>query len=240
MTRSLQTTGSGGISLFDAAKKALAEAKTLREVKAIVDKTAALREYARRAKDKSLIENATALKMDAERQIGKMMEEARRTGQMSRGTRGQLRGRDSSGETVRDSPENRPSLRSSGIDTHLAHRARRLASVPDAAYERMRTDAGQSASRRVATHEPGRAIHHPINPSQYSNILMEELVEKIKAMVDGRKMTALASMRGEISSSARDKIEDSITRSIDLLRLLKRRLLTEGAEVITITERRTS
>jgi hypothetical protein len=238
-SRSLTTTArSSQASLFDLAKKTLAEAKTLREVKDIADKAASIKEYARRAKDKALIEDATSLKMDAERKVGEMMAEMRETGQMNRGSRNSFRGRDSSGEPVRGLPENRPTLRQSGVDHHLAERARRLAQVPSGAYERMRSEASQRASRRVETHEPRRALSHPIRVPQYALVVMEGMAEKIKVAVEGRKMESLVSMRDEFTEATREEIERHISESIEKLKRLKKRLFSEAEIVQLTTDRR--
>lgn len=57
---------------YDQARTALAEAKSLREVKVITDKMTALKEYARRAKDKDLELMAQEMRLRAERKFGEL------------------------------------------------------------------------------------------------------------------------------------------------------------------------
>lgn len=119
---------------YDAACKALAEAKAVDEVKKIRDVAEAMRAYAKQAKNKWLEIDAAEIRFRAERRIGELMSSQRETIGLNEGQR--LAGRDSAGpiQTRRD---DRPTLDDAGIDKHLADRARKLAAVPEEQFAGM-------------------------------------------------------------------------------------------------------
>lgn len=111
------------ISKYETAKRALAEARNVDEVKDIRDKAMAMRVYAQQAKDKSLEENAIEIRFRAERRLGQMMED----GKEDRASRGQ--------PSISFEKTNKPTLASQGIDQNLAHRARTFSRMPEEEFE---------------------------------------------------------------------------------------------------------
>jgi N6-adenosine-specific RNA methylase IME4 len=115
---------------YDAARRALAEAHRIDEVKDIRDKAAAMALYARQAKDGELIALATEIRKRAERRLGEIMEEERKAGRLATGKEGKRKALGSPKD-----PRDRPSLAEQGIGKALADRARKAATMPEEKFE---------------------------------------------------------------------------------------------------------
>jgi len=128
------------LSFYDQARTALAQAKTLAEVNEIADRSAAVREYARRAKDRELQINAQEMVIRAERRLGEMVVYIKKTTGLHEG------GRPKSGSNS-EPVSARPSLDEIGIDKKLSSRAQRLASISERAIEARLTAWREGAAR---------------------------------------------------------------------------------------------
>jgi N6-adenosine-specific RNA methylase IME4 len=117
------------LSLYDTACKALAAAKDLGEVKDIADKAVALKEYARRAKDRELEVNAAELRIRAERRLGEMLSVEKAAGRIAEG-------RPAKAKNCADEEQfpQRAKLDEIGIDRKLSARAQKLAVFDESAF----------------------------------------------------------------------------------------------------------
>lgn len=149
---------SSAIALLDRAVAALAEARTIPEVKELLDIAAAAQEYARRVKlSQDVIDHATEIRIRAERRLGELLRETYR----ARGG-GDKRSPDHLSLPSTGDPSGAPTLADLGVSRDLSSRAQRLAGLDDEEFEE-RIVAGKaegtlsirSVSRPHVTHNSG-------------------------------------------------------------------------------------
>jgi N6-adenosine-specific RNA methylase IME4 len=142
--------GSGAMSValahYDTACRALAEARSLDEVKAIRDKAVAMAAYARQAKNHDLEADAVEIRMRATRRLDQLRQVQKETVGLNRGAAG---GGEKNGPRglLKNPRDLRPTLTSQGIDKNLAHQARVLGAMDEAAFEHKVSEARASATR---------------------------------------------------------------------------------------------
>jgi hypothetical protein len=128
---------------YDAACRALAEAKSVDEVKGIHNEAAALAAYARQAKNKDLEANAMKIRMRAERRIGELIKSQSETVGLSKGGRPPKTG-------LSENPVSKATLKETGIDKNLAHRARSAAAVPEEKFDEIIEESATRLKSEVA------------------------------------------------------------------------------------------
>lgn len=122
---------------YDAACRALAEAKSVDEVKDMRDKSEAVRCYAKQAKNKQLEVDAAEIRLRAERRLGEILRETPKNPGIA-GAAGPGRGNKNpvpEGDRVLA-----PTLSDLGIDKKLSSRAQKLAAVPEPEFESQLAD----------------------------------------------------------------------------------------------------
>jgi hypothetical protein len=118
---------------YDAAKRALAAAVAVDEVKRIRNEAAAMKAYARQADDQSMVHNAEALIERATRQVGLLMR--KQAAAIGKAKPPSGKGQRKTDRRVGTRPDGPPTLREAGIGKHLADRARKLAKLSDDEFE---------------------------------------------------------------------------------------------------------
>ena len=119
---------------YEAACRALAEAKSTDEVKDVRDKAEAIRLYGRQAKNKQLEIDATEIRIRAERRLGQMLSEQKESGGFAKGSQGRFKTISPTGGSEEEPPVP-PTLAEVGISKKLSSRAQKIAAVPEAEFE---------------------------------------------------------------------------------------------------------
>jgi N6-adenosine-specific RNA methylase IME4 len=127
---------------YDAACRAVALAKTVDEAKKIRNEAAAMRAYAKQAKNKDMEADAVEIRMRATRRLGQMVKAQDETVGLARPP-------GSNKHRVKKQPDARPTLSSQGIDKNLAHQARALRNLSDNQFENAVTNARKAVQRTV-------------------------------------------------------------------------------------------
>jgi N6-adenosine-specific RNA methylase IME4 len=142
MTR---TGTANGLIRYDNARRAVAEAHRVDEVKTIRDKAVAMQAYAKQAKDTALITQATEIRMRAERRAGELLIEMKARKERHDG-KGQSR------EVLRSQPAtvSTPKLADLGINKTQSSRWQALASLNDERFEIVLQERSQRAYDSIA------------------------------------------------------------------------------------------
>jgi phage N-6-adenine-methyltransferase len=140
---------------YDAACRALSEAKSVDEVKAILDPARAMQAAARVSKNTTLEADAFEIRTRAERKLGELLRDAQRDGMFKPGRDDRPRLRVIEKPVNPEPPKQKPiTLPEIGIDKNLAHRARRLVEMPRKDFEDHVKE-----QRRLIEEEQKRKVH---------------------------------------------------------------------------------
>ena len=138
--RNMVTSGRA-LASYETACQAIAEARTVDEVKDIHDKAVAMAAYARLAKNRELEAAAIEIRMRATRRFDQRRQAQKETVGLSAGARG---------SRVRGARvDDKPTLASQGLDKNLAHQARLLGAMDEAAFARKVAEARDGVFRRA-------------------------------------------------------------------------------------------
>jgi hypothetical protein len=119
---------SGSLVVFEDARRAIAAAETIEQVNKILAMAIGLAAAARKATDRELEAEATALKFEAERRLGQLMAAQKETVGFSKG------GRPKTGIPENPVSGKPPTLAEAGIDKNLADKARKAAGMPETEF----------------------------------------------------------------------------------------------------------
>jgi hypothetical protein len=167
-----------GLTRYDAACRALAEARTVDEVKGIRDKAVAMQVYARQAKDRTLINDATEIRLRAERRVGELLIEMKERGE--RETKGG--DRKSKSQPVTLIP---PQLSDLGVSKMQSSRWQKLAEIADDDFEDVVDRARQGAASALDRAQQPRPKSKPEpKPKREVADVVAACVAEVKAIVN--------------------------------------------------------
>jgi N6-adenosine-specific RNA methylase IME4 len=128
----------GVLAKYDAARRALAEAQRVDEVKGIRDKAVALQVYAKQANDTELVRKATDIRLRAERRAGELLAEMEKNKGAVRGKTGRK------GKPVLDV---KPKLANLGVTKTQSSRWQKLAALGSNQFETLVADTHAKIAR---------------------------------------------------------------------------------------------
>jgi hypothetical protein len=118
-----------GLVRYEAARRALSEARQVDEVLKVRSDADRMKLYARQAKDRDLMADAVEIRLRAERQLGILIRAAKEAGQIAEG-------RKRKPENCSDEEQfPRVTLEEAGIDRKLSSEAQKRASISEQAFE---------------------------------------------------------------------------------------------------------
>lgn len=185
---------------YDAAITALAECRSVDEVKNWTDKAAAMQAYGRMAKDRTLEIDAAEIRIRAERRLGEMLAAQKEAGGLSRGAAGSGINQHTPKEVRSSVTTAAPTLADAGISKDLSARAQKLAAVPEQEFEnevgqwrdRVQAEGARVSARLEAAGErelaketkPVPKVVEPDEPLRARIAELEAEVERLKDELD--------------------------------------------------------
>jgi hypothetical protein len=185
---------------YDAARRALAAAHRVDEVKAIRDKAEAVRVYAKQAGDFALQNQAAEIRIRAERRAGALLVDMQTSGERQAKERGR--------PTKVSSPTTLPRL---GITRDQSSKWQRLARMIDDATFDKAVARTKENDGELTTAGLLRAVREIVTPSEVGvepeiNVVAAELIRDIESVSRKAKLEAVVRLRSRLNPTIRKKL----------------------------------
>lgn len=207
---------------YDAARKAIAAAHRVDEVKHIRDKAEAVRVYAKQAGDFELQNKAAEIRLFAERRAGQLLADMTK----NPGTRGEGRPRKDGTKSRRSNGATAypPTLDDIGVSKDQSSKWQRLAMlVDDATFEKALVQAREKDGE-LTTAALLREIREIVTPAEVLtepdiNVMAAELIRDIESASRKEKLKAVIRLRRRLNPTIRKKLilalKNSLTDAAD-------------------------
>ena len=192
---------------YDAACRAVAEARRVDEVLEITAHAEAMRAYARQAKNRQFELDAAEIRIRAERRLGELMAAQKAAVGVAKGNQHSARGG--------KNPEQPATLAEAGIDKNLAKRARTLAAVPGEKFEKLLSEKRQR--------EDWRTVLHPLGDAAEAGGITRERVESAAIRFAEQLATQNEALALQIETLVR-----RVAAALDEAKMWKERALAAG------------
>jgi len=203
---------------YDAARKAIAAAHRVDEVKAIRDKAEAVRVYAKQAGDFELQNQAAEIRLRAERRAGQLLLEMEK----NPGRRGEGRPRKDGTKVTRSSRLTAypPKLEDIGISKDQSSKWQRLALLVDeATFEKALVQAREKTGE-LTNAALLREIREIVTPTEVLtdpdvNVIASEMIRDIESEGRRGKLETVVRLRSRLNPTIRKKLILALKNSID-------------------------
>jgi hypothetical protein len=203
---------------YDAARRALAAAHRVDEVKAIRDKAEAVRVYAKQAGDFELQNQAAEIRLRAERRAGQLLLEMEK----NPGRRGEGRPRKDGTKITRSSRTTAypPKLEDIGVSKDQSSKWQRLALLVDeATFEKALVQAREKTGE-LTNAALLREIREIVTPTEVLtdpdvNVIASEMIRDIESESRRGKLETVVRLRSRLNPTIRKKLILALKNSID-------------------------
>jgi hypothetical protein len=199
----------GELEKYNAAKRALAEAHRVDEAKDIRDKAMAMRLYAMQARDRVLIDQATEIRLRAERRAGELLRDAEKA--KPRGSN-QHKHKDRSHAAT-----DPPTLAELGINKSQSSRWQKLAEIDGGEFEDVVARARQGASAALDRAQRPKPAPEP-KPKPKPKPDVAAVVATCVRSVKSALRAALSALDPKLDSEGRLDLFDQIETAIRAIR----------------------
>jgi hypothetical protein len=166
------TYGHADLTKYNAAKRALAAAISIDEVKDIRDKAAAMRLYAMQAKDRVLIDQATEIRLRAERRAGEILAEMADRGERHR-----------RGDSNQHAKSQAATLQNLDINKSQSSRWQKLAEIEEDDFEELVINAKEKACGAVDRAQQPKPEPKPKPAKKDTAGIIATCVREVEAIV---------------------------------------------------------